>query len=236
MDPIGKAIHAYYFNNDTTFLKVNSNYTEDEELDPAWFFRDQEQMPELEQQALKLCKGKILDVGAGAGAHTLCLQAAGLEVVALDQSQLAAEVMQSRGIKNVVIGNIFDYNNNDKFDTIVLLMNGAGIAGTLEGLGRLLLHLKGLLNNNGSVLIDSSDIQYLFEEEDGSEWIDLTREKYIGEMEYEVSYHTGEAAQFNWLFVDFQTLAKVASTQGFSCRLVTEGNSDNYLAILESKS
>lgn len=235
MDPIGKAIHAYYFSNDTAVLKVNSNYTEDEELDPAWFFRNREQMPELEQQALKLCKGKILDVGAGAGAHTLSLQADGFEVVALDQSPAAAEVMQHRGVKNLVVGNIFDYQG-DTYDTILLLMNGAGIAGTLNGLDHLLAHLQGLLSSKGSILIDSTDISYLFEEEDGSAWIDLTRENYFGEMEYEVTHHSGESAQFKWLYVDFQTLAKIASSRGFACRVVAEGSNDNYLAILEPKS
>lgn len=231
MDPIGKAIHAFYFHNDTHQLQVNSNYTEDEELDPAWFFRTFDQLPLPEKEALKLCKGTVLDVGAGAGAHSLILQERGIDVVALDRSSFAVEVMLHRGVKKVVKASIYDYTTAG-FDTIVLLMNGAGIAGTLKGMGVLLAHLKRLLNKDGVVLMDSSDISYLFREEDGSAWIDLTQENYHGEMQYEVTWHSGETEKFNWLFTDFPTLEASAREEGFNCKLVAEGSNHDYLAML----
>lgn len=230
MDPIGASIYHFYFHQDRELIRVDSNYTEDEEIDPAWFFRTFQDMPELEKIALELCCGNVLDVGAGAGCHALELQERGLGVVALEQSELAVTVMQQRGVKNVVQGNILDLDNHN-FDTIILLMNGAGIAGTLRGLKELLLHLKSLLSPGGQILLDSSDISYLFEEEDGSIWLDLANDNYYGEMEYTVHYKD-HYAKFPWLFVDYESLSRAATDAGLNIRLEAQGQESNYLARL----
>jgi 2-polyprenyl-3-methyl-5-hydroxy-6-metoxy-1,4-benzoquinol methylase len=111
MDPIGQAIHNYYFDNDIEFLDVDSNYTENEEIDPARFFRIFSEMPELEKTALDLCQWKGLDVGAGAGSHALELQARGFDVTALDKSELAVGVMLQRGVSKVIHEDIYRLNS-----------------------------------------------------------------------------------------------------------------------------
>ncbi len=188
-------------------------------------------MPELERKALKLCRGKVLDVGAAAGCHSIFLQKKGFNITALEKSELAVEVLQKRGIQKVNCADIYSFLDK-KYDTILLLMNGTGIGETIEGLKRLLLHLISLLTENGQILIDSSDIKYLFEEEDGSMWIDLTNEKYYGEMEYKVSYKKS-TAKFNWLFIDFDSLKKLANEVGLNCLLIEEGEHFEYLAQLK---
>ena len=152
MDPIGASILNFFLHGDRELIRVDSNYTEDEEIDPAWFFRSFLDMPELEKTALDLCRGKILDVGAGAGCHALVLQEKGLEVVALEQSEPAVEVLLKRGVHKVSHGNIFEFNEG-RFDTILLLMNGAGIAGTISGLNSLLVHLRTLLAKGGPCVL-----------------------------------------------------------------------------------
>lgn len=159
-DPFGAAIHDYFKNGKARDIRVDSNYTEDESIPVAWFFRDRNEMPAVEQKALELCRGTVLDVGAAAGCHALVLQENGLSVCALEQSELAAGVMKQRGIIDVIVSDIYEFDRQ-KFDTILLLMNGAGIGGTIDGLQKLLLHLKKLLNENGQILMDSSDIKYL---------------------------------------------------------------------------
>lgn len=229
-DPIGEAIKEYFEHGKAPDIIVNTNYTEGESLPPAYFFRDEKHLPPLEKEAIKKCKGKILDVGAAAGCHSLILQKKGYDVTALDTSALSVEVMRKRGIGKVIESNIFDYQAH-QYDTILLLMNGAGIGGTLNHLKMLLTHLKQILVTNGQILVDSSDIKYLFEEEDGSLWIDLANKKYYGEMEYEVKFRNTKAA-FNWLYVGFDMLQTIAHQNGYSCTLLKEGENSDYLAQL----
>lgn len=229
-DPFGAAIHDYYKNGKAPDIRVDSNYTEDESIPVAWFFRTTEEMPAIERKALELCKGKVLDVGAAAGCHSLVLQQKGINVTALEKSELACEVLRNRGIESVIHSDIYEFEG-DKFDTILLLMNGTGIGGTLAGLKQLFLHLKKLLNDGGQILIDSSDIKYLFEEEDGSYWVDMNSLQYYGEMEYEVKYKQHKS-DFDWLFVDFDTLKRTARESGLQCQLIIKGEHFDYLVAL----
>jgi SAM-dependent methyltransferase len=214
-------------------LIVNSNYTENEEIAASWFFRTEKEMPAVERTALKRCNGKVLDIGAAAGCHTLLLQKKGFNVTALEKSEKAAEVMKKRGIQKVICGDIYQFSEN-QFDTILLLMNGAGIGETIAGLEMLLTHIKTLLTEKGQILIDSTDIKYLFKEEDGSLWIDLANDAYYGEMEYDVKYKKS-VSKFKWLFVDFDTLKKVAKKAGLNCILIENGENHDFLAQLKHK-
>lgn len=230
-DPIGQAIYDYYFKGEAEDIVIETNYTEDEHLSPAYFFRTLKEMPPIEQSAMKLCNGRILDVGAAAGCHALPLQVQGHNVTALEKSPHATAVMKDRGVSNVVCKDIFQYHEKE-FDTILVLMNGTGIGGTLDGLQELLQHLKSLLSKNGSILIDSSDISYLFQEDDGSMWIDLANDSYYGEMKYTVSYKNLQSV-FKWLFVDYANLKKTAGAAGLKCELIEEGSHYDYLAQLK---
>jgi hypothetical protein len=230
-DPFGEAIQDYIEKGKAPDLQVNSNYTEDESIPVSYLFRTEKEMPALEKAALKLCKGKILDIGAAAGCHTLVLQKKGFNITALEISELAVDALQKRGIQKVIQEDILSFSEK-KYDTLLLLMNGTGIGGTIEGLKKLLLHLKTLLNEKGQILIDSSDIKYLFEEEDGSLWVDMANPKYYGEMEYELSYKKSKS-KFDWLFVDFETLQKICNEIGLNCELILEGDHFEYLARLK---
>ena len=232
-DPFGDAIHDYFENGQAPDLIVNSNYTADEKIVASYFFRIETEMPTIERTALKNCQGKVLDIGAAAGCHALLLQVKGFEVTALEKSEKACEVLRKRNIKKVVCADIYN-DSESRFDTILLLMNGAGIGETLTGIEKLLNHLKKLLAENGQILIDSTDIKYLFEEEDGSFWMDLASESYYGEMEYEVKYKKS-VSKFKWLFVDFQNLKRIAGKVGFECNLIQKGKHNDFLAQLKLK-
>jgi len=232
-DPFGEAIQDYYEKGKAPALIVNSNYTKDEKIAASWFFRAKKEMPLIEQTALKKCSGKILDIGAAAGCHSIFLQKKGFSVTALEKSEKATEVLKKRGIQKVVCTDIYNFSEK-KFDTILLLMNGAGISETIAGLEKLLTHLKTLLTEKGRILIDSTDIKYLFEEEDGSVWIDLANDAYYGEMEYEVKYKKS-VTTFKWLFVDFETLKKVCDKVGLKCKKIIDGEQSDYLAQITFK-
>lgn len=228
-DPLGQAFLDYIHTGKEESIKVDTNHTEDEEITASYFFRTFDDMPLMEQKALELTTGKTLDAGAGAGVHSLYLQKKGVEVEAIDVSNLSCEAMSLRGVRNVRCESIYDQKST--YDTILMLMNGMGMVQTLSGLGEFLKFVKKLLNPGGQLLIDSSDVIYLFEEEDGSFLIDLN-DRYYGEMTYEISYKNIQGDPFPWLYVGYDLLEEYATKSGFNCELVVEGEHYDYLARL----
>ena len=233
-DPMGAAIADYHRNGKAGKLRVFSSQFEEDEIPVAQLFRTFDEMPPLEQKALQLASGKILDCGAGSGCHALALQDMGKEVQAIDISPLSVEVMQQRGVRQTCQINLFDAHYLEKFDTILMLMNGSGIIGKLENMGVFFNKMKQLLNPGGCIYMDSSDLRYLFEDEDGSFLIDLAGD-YYGEIDYRMQYRQVKGETFDWLYVDFQTLSLYASENGFTAELVQEGEHYDYLACLRMK-
>jgi len=229
-DLFGKAILDYQTNTSPEDIITETNITEADEMEVAYLFRDFISMPKIEQTALQLAKGKILDVGCGAGSHSLYLQEKGLEVTAIDISSNAIKACELRGIKMARVQNVLDLEN-EKFDTILLLMNGTGIFGSLNNTAVYLQKLKSLLAPNGQILIDSSDIIYMFDEaEDGSKWIPA--EGYYGELTFTISYKNQTEDPFPWLYLDYNTLQNAAHANGLQCELLAEGAHFDYLAKL----
>lgn len=228
-DPIGAAVLDYLAGEENAEITVESNLAEDDFIPVHYLFRNFEEMPEMEQYALKACKGKVLDVGAGAGCHALVLQESGFDVTALDVSAGAVEAMQKQGVQQVVHKSLFDMEG--QYDTLLMLMNGVGIAGDLQGLDLLLEHARNLLKAGGQILLESSDILYMFEEEDGSVVLDLNA-GYYGEVKYNMKYKDQESGWFNWLFIDPAILEDYAAKHNFSFEVMYEGDAGNYLAKL----
>lgn len=229
-DPMGAAIYDFHRNANADSLIVRSSMFDDDEIPVADLFREYGQMPELEQIALDMAYGDILDVGAGSGCHSLALQNNGKHVVAIDISPLSVKVMKERGIDARQI-NFYDGSFTEKFDTVLMLMNGTGIIGTLDNMPAFFARISQLLKPGGCVLVDSSDLRYLFEEEDGSIMIDLA-EDYYGQLDYQMQYKDVVGEPFDWLYVDFETLAFYAEENGFKAELIAEGEHYDYLARL----
>lgn len=227
---MGAAIYDYHRNGKAGTLVVRSSMFEDDEIPVNDLFRDFSQMPELERIALEEAHGSVLDVGAGSGCHSIALKEMGKDVVAIDISPLSVEVMKERGIDARQV-NLYDESFSDRFDTILMLMNGTGIIGCLDNMPSFFSRMKQLLNPGGCVLVDSSDLRYLFEEEDGSLMIDLA-DDYYGQLDYQMLYEGVEGEPFDWLYVDFDTLAFYAEENGFRAELVAEGEHYDYLARL----
>ena len=229
-DPMGAAIYEYHKFGRASTLVVRSSMFDDDEIPVADLFRGFTEMPALERAALQLAEGRILDVGAGAGCHSLALMNMGKTVTAMDISALSVAVMKERGVDARQI-DFYDESFTEKFDTILLLMNGTGIMGNLDHATDFFKALKRLLNPGGKVLIDSSDLRYLFEEEDGSLMIDLAGD-YYGQLDYQMQYKGVVGEPFDWLYLDFNTLAYYAEENGFKAEVVAEGEHYDYLASL----
>ncbi len=228
-DLFGQALLDYQKGEFTEDIITSTNISDDDILPISYLFRAFKEMPKLEQKALKITKGSVLDVGCGAGSHSLYLQNKGFQVKAIDISKGAIEVCKLRGLKNVEVKDILE--ETETFDTILLLMNGTGIFQELNQLSKYLIHLKSLLNPNGQILIDSSDIKYMYEDEDGGFWIDA-HANYYGELDYFLSYKGKKETPMKWLYLDFDTLKLACETVGLQCELFLDGEHFDYLAKL----
>lgn len=234
-DLFGKAILDYQTNNSPEDLITETSISEEDEMSVAYLFRSFDEMPKIEQKALQLSKDKVLDIGCGAGSHALYLQEKGFDVTPIDISENAVKACELRGLKNVKVQDVLDLDSEKKYDTILLLMNGTGIFGTLENCSKYLLKLKSLLKENGQILIDSSDIIYMFDEDDsedseGGFWIPA--DGYYGELTFTISYKEEKEESFPWLYLDYNTLQNACFDNGLQCELIVEGDHFDYLAKL----
>ena len=230
---MGQAIWDYYEKGKADDLLTETSISEIDELPVEYFFRDFEEMNSLEQKALELSSGKVLDIGAGAGSHSLYLQKEKkLEVLALDNSPKSIEVCELRGVKNIFCSNILDFPTQT-FDTILLLMNGTGIFESLDKIDVYLEKLISLLSENGQILIDSTDILYMYDrDEDGG--VSVPADHYYGEVDYFIHYKLDTEKPIKWLYLDFETFQRAAENNGFKIEKVLQ-QEDSYLARLTKK-
>ena len=230
-DPMGRAIADYYAKGKAAKLRVFSSQFDEDEIPVKHLFRTYDGMSPIEQTALQLAQGKILDCGAGSGCHALALQDLGKEVSAIDISPLSVEVMEKRGVKSVQQADLFNLAAVQEYDTVLMLMNGSGIIGKVDNMEKFFTKMKQILKPGGVVYMDSSDLKYLFEDEDGSFAIDLAGD-YYGQVDFRMQYKQIKGDTFDWLYIDFQTLSLYASQYGFKAELVQEGEHYDYLAAL----
>ena len=232
-DLMGQAIWDFYHDQSPENLLTETSISEIDDLPVDYLFRDFDEMNLLEQKALELSQGKVLDIGAGAGSHSLYLQEdKGLEVFALDFSPKSVEVCKLRGVKNTVCSDILQFLRNMN-DNILLLMIGTGIFQSLDKIDIYLEKLHSLLNENGQILIDSTDILYMYDrDEDGG--VMVPADHYYGEVDYFIHYKLDTEKPIKWLYLDFETLKRAAENNGFKIEKILQ-EEDSYLARLKKK-
>jgi 2-polyprenyl-3-methyl-5-hydroxy-6-metoxy-1,4-benzoquinol methylase len=226
-DPIGKAILDFSKSRKPADIIVHSDLCDDDIIPVEILFRSYSEMPALEKKALSLCKGKILDVGGGAGVHATWLKDHGFDVTVLESSTGAITYLKELRFKTFY--SLFeDFETAEKFDTLLMLMNGIGIAGKLSNLETFLVKAKKMLHPGGQLIFDSSDVKYLYEDEDGSFLIDLNAE-YYGNFKFQMTYKKEVGEWFDWLYVDYDTIHMVAKKIGAKSERITEQD-NHYLA------
>ena len=229
-DLMGSAVWDFYHSGQPENILTETSISEIDELPVEYLFRDFSAMNSLEQKALELSYGKILDIGAGAGSHSLYLQnEKSHEVTALDISPKSVEVCRLRGVRNTVCGDILNYTGH-RFDTILMLMNGTGIFQTLDQTDKYLQKLKTLLKDEGQILIDSTDILYMYDRTDDG-GVMVPADCYYGEVDYFIHYKLDTEKPMKWLYLDFETLERAAQNNGFRIEKILQ-ESDSYLAQL----
>lgn len=232
-DVMGLALANFIKGEGKSTLNVICDKAEDETYDLAYFFRSYEEMPETEKQAIDLVNGKTLDVGCGTGIHAKILQDKGIEVKAIDISPYAVQLTKEKGVNKVSCENFYEIED-EKYDTLLFLMNGIGLIENLDGFADFFKQCDVLLTSDGQIIFDSSDLIYLLEEEDGSYQVNLN-DAYYGEVEFQVEYDYLKGEPFPWLFIDFENLAFYAEQCGFKAELIYEDEHFNYLGRIVRK-
>lgn len=225
-DPFGKALKDYFNGLHDAALTVHTLGFDDEEWPVEMFFQDSRSMRWYARRALRLARGRILDIGAGAGSYSLLLQKQGFDVEALEISPLAAEVITDRGVKKVTNADFFNFTTDRRYDTLLLLMNGVGIAGRLEGLPRLLARCKELLAPDGQIIMDTTDFAHVYDDLD----VPRPTDRYLGEVLYTWEYNGEKSDPFWWVFVDPDTITRAALDAHLRCEII--GSNPKYSEYL----
>jgi SAM-dependent methyltransferase len=234
--PLAAAWGAYWEGRGDAVLWVRSDDGPPEPMPVSLFFRTRDELKDIDREALARVRGRVLDVGAGVGSLALILQEDGVSVTALEVIPEGVDIMRERGIGEVISGRVEEVQLPGAFDTILLLMNGTAMAGTLGAFTGLLDTLEGLLAQGGQVLMDSTD---LLNGESGpdsrpeagdSDW--GTEDRYPGELHYQMEFMGRRGAPFPQLFLDSRTLARLAGEQGWQVEVVWRGPEGEYLARL----
>ncbi|MDF2382088.1 class I SAM-dependent methyltransferase [Nostoc ellipsosporum NOK] len=224
-DILGQAIAGYQAGRRRTRLWILPSYGPRESMPVRIYFRTPAAMSELEHIALGACTGHILDAGAGAGSHALYLQQQDRKVTALDVSPLNCAVMKERGVKDVRQGDLLKWKGR-RFDTVLLLMNGIGITGSIKGLKDFLATAPNLLKPGGQLLFDSSDVAYLYQDDRRK------GRRYYGEVDYRYMYRGQVSEQFSWLYIDSKRLQALARAAGWRCDELYREETGQYLVRL----
>ena len=228
MDVYGKALKDFQSGTEDQTLILNTSYGEPEEMPVWYFFRSYDEMPEMEQMALSIADGDILDVGAGAGCHAMVLQQMNKNVTAIDTSATAVEIMLNDGLQRAVQADFFKYQGG-QYDTIIMLMNGIGLVGSLDGFRNFLNHAQQLLKPDGQLIFDTSDIKYLYEDQA------LPTDKYYGQVSFQYEYQGIKGDWFDWIYLDENTLEDIAEECGWFVYYLYKDENDQYLVRMIPK-
>lgn len=224
-DVYGQALYDYFAHGSASSLTLYTTYGKREIMPVDWFFREEEDFPTLEKKALEAVSGKVLDIGAGAGSHAVFLAERGYEVHTLDASALCVRIMRERGLPTVFEQSVWA-PLTQRYDTLLLMMNGIGLVGKLEGLRKFLKYARELLLPGGRIIFDSSDLSYLYQKKKSSLY------PYLGEIGYMYEYAGRKGKPFSWLFIDPETMRRYAAASGWKMNVIFEDEHDQYLAIL----
>lgn len=232
MEPFGRALLDYHGGRDGSVLYVHRNDGLVEEMSVAMFFRAPSQFAEDEQQIIECCRAPVLDFGAGAGCHSLALQERGLRVTSIDISPQAVEVMIRRGVQDARHADAFEFSGGP-YATIVMAGRAVCMAGTLLGLDRLLVRIRGLLALDGQVLLDSLDVRKT-QDPRHLAYQEANRRagRYVGEVRCHFEYGEHRGEEFGILHVDPDTLADHAAGAGLASEVIRLRAEGGYVARL----
>lgn len=233
MEPFGRALLAYSGGDSRAEVVVRRDDGTEATIPAALFFREESGFTELERTATGLCRGSVLDIGAGAGSLSAVLQRRGHPVTAIDISPEAIAVARGRGVVVVHCADVFDFEGGP-FDTLLMMGHGIGMVETLGGLRRFLARAHSLLAVAGQLIVDSLDVR-VTNDPANLAYHEANRiaGRYVGEVRMQFDFHGRKGPYCSWLQVDSETLRGLSEQAGWECEVVRRGENGNYLARLQ---
>ncbi|MBT8479844.1 MAG: methyltransferase domain-containing protein [Gemmatimonadetes bacterium] len=233
-EPHARALLAFAAGQADAQLLVVDDLGDSDVLPAQWFFRGVEAFPALERLALDLCEGRVLDLGAGAGCHSLVLQERGHPVCAVEILPELVDLLRRRGIRDARGGSVFQPPAG-RWDTLLMLMNGWGLPETLAGLERFLGEADRLVTPGGRIIADSTDMRRFaagWRSEAGTRLALREDGRYVGEIQFQLEFAGGRGAPFSQLYVDPDTLSAVAERAGWNVEIAARGENGAFLSVL----
>jgi len=231
MNPFSRALTDFHAGiSDATFtIRRDDGY---HQRVPAALFFESENFPAIEKCALNECRGSVLDIGSAAGRHALELVRRGHKVTSLDILPEMEQIMRDRGQTDVVIADVLQFSGQ-RFDTLLMLMNGIGMVGSIDGLERFLQHAHQLIAPEGQILCDSIDVRFTQDPlHSAYREKNLTAGRPAGLQEFVIEYKGEDSTQFNWLHIDFPSLSKICESTGWKAELIESDCSGHYACKL----
>jgi SAM-dependent methyltransferase len=218
-EPHQAAMGAYHRGDRDAVIVVYDDFERDE-VPISYFFRSPEQFPSVERRAIELCRGRVLDVGAGSGCHSIALQDQGFEVTAIEVLPDLVDILRERGVQDARMATWMDVDAG-QFDTVFMMMNGLGLTETLAGLRGFLLDVRRLVRPGGQILADSTDVRVRMDPEAArSGALERPDGRYIGELHFQLEFQGKKGPPFGQLYVDPETLGRYAAESGWQCEIV----------------
>ena len=204
---------------------------------PAAYFAGYRNWPPEEKKALRYVRGRVLDIGCGAGRHSLYLQGKGLEVVGIDNSPLAIEVCKQRGFKHAEVTSINQINSKlGVFDTVLMLGNNFGLFGSYAGVKRLLKRISGITSKNARIIATSNDI-YRTDNPEHLKYHELNRKRgrMAGQIRFRVRYHQYATPWFDYLLVSKNEMENILDGTDWKVKRFFESTGSFYVAVIDKK-
>lgn len=232
MEPYGNALLDYYTGNSNAEILFRRDDGMEVIVPADIFFRDQDNFSSIEKEAVKLCRGHVLDIGAGTGSQSLILQNSDYRVTSIDIDFNAVTIMKRRRLKDVQCCNIFEFRGG-KFDTLLMLGHGIGMVETIDGLDRFLEYAHNLIALNGQMLLDSLDVRKTTDKNNLT-YLEANHKagRYIGEIRMQCEYQDKKGPYYGWLQVDEETLKNYAELNGWKYQTIRSEKNGDYLARL----
>ena len=224
---------AYHRGQHDVTIVVYDDYERDE-APLSYFFREPEQFPPLEVMALEHCRGRVLDVGAGSGCHALALEQRGLSVTAIEILPGLVDILRDRGVRDARQASWMDLEVQEPFDTVLMMMNGLGLAETLPGLDRFFRMARRLVKPDGQVLADSTDVRVRMDPQAAKAGrMRRPDGRYLGELHFQLEFQGRKGPPFGQLYVDPETLQRKATANSWGCEILRQPDEyGNYLVRL----
>jgi SAM-dependent methyltransferase len=204
---------------------------------PLSYFSEYRLWPSHQKKAMKYARGRVLDIGSGAGRHALYLQGKGLDVLGIDNSPLAIKVCKERGLRNTEVLSINQINRGlGIFNTILMMGNNFGLFGSFEGAKRLLKKFSRITTDNSRIIATSNDI-YRTKNPEHLSYHQRNRERgrMVGQIRIRVRYQKYATPWFDYLMVSKEEMENILDGTDWRVTKFIDSDGPVYVAVIDKK-